>query len=224
MTWGYSAIAAATVTSAYLSSEAAGDASDKASQAAKDQLAFEKQRYDDWKAVYGGIQENLSEFYSNITPEFYETQGLENFRKEQDIAMDRVKTSLAQRGIEDSGVSLALENQMELQGAEARAEIRAEAPMKAAKEQSNFLSLGLGVDPSQSQSNALANQSQQLQTQATIAEQQAGQAIGAAVSTTGTALADYFNKPAAPTPGAAYDTPGAGAVSNPNPTDYSAYA
>lgn len=217
MTWGMTAVASATVISAggaYLSAEEEGKRADKASKRA---IEFEREKLAEWQETYGGLEDNLAAYYNQLTPEFYETQGLEAFQKEQQVAQERIKTSLAQRGIEDSGIALALEHQTAQEGAEARAAIRAEAPLKAAEEQRKFLQVGLGLAPGESYSQALSQQAQQAQRRADIAEQQAGQAIGQAVTTVGKATADYLNQPQAQPQPVATGAPI-------NTTDYSGYA
>jgi len=195
MTWGAVAIGAGTVIAAgvtYMSAEEEREAKEKAKGQAQ---SFEQQKLDDWNETYGSIQDNLASYYGQLTPEFYETQGLEAFQKEQDVAMEQIKTSLAQRGIEDSGISLALEHQTAQSGAEQRATIRAQAPALAAEEQRGFLQIGLGQDPGDSYSRSLSQRSAEASRSADIAQQQAGQAVGTAISTVGKATADYLNRP-----------------------------
>jgi len=193
------------LTAAYGASQASkgsDDAAEASKEAAKtaakmDQkvLDFEKQRYDDWLGVYGPIQKNLADYYSNVSAEYYEVQGLEAFEKERDIQMGAVQRNLAQRGISDSGIAINIERQEALDAAETRAGIRVEAPRKAAAEKASFLQIGLGQDPSGDLSQALQNQSTTARNAATTAElrsQQAqemeGRAVGTAISTIGTSI------------------------------------
>lgn len=216
MTWGAVAVGGATVVGAGLAYKSSQDAARGADKASRRSLSFEREKLDAWNETYGGIQDNLQQYYSQLTPEFYETQGLEAFRKEQEVAQERIKTSLAQRGIEDSGVALALEHQTEQEGAETRATIRAEAPRRAAEEQRNFLQIGLGQNPGQSYSQALSTRASEARRSATLSEQQAGLAVGQAISSVGKATADYLNRPSS-----------TGVTSTGvaiNPKDYSGYA
>lgn len=198
MTWGVVAVAGATVVSAAVSNDSASKDRKAASKSASKSLAFEREKFDEWQATYGGLEDNLAGFYNQLTPEFYEAQGLQAFQKEQQVATERVKTSLAQRGIEDSGIALALEHQTAQEGAEARATIRAEAPLKSAEEQRKFLGVGLGLNPGASYSEALSNTASAAQTRANISEQQAGKAAGQAVTAVGKATADYLARPSRP--------------------------
>jgi hypothetical protein len=207
MSWGMVAVAGATVVGGVMSSNSASKAGKTASKADKAAMAFEQQKYDDWKATYGGVEDNLSKYYNSLTPDFYEAQGLEAFQKEQNIAMEKVKSSLAQRGIDDSGIAIATEAAMLGQEAEGRAHIRATAPSMAMEEQRGFLQVGLGQNPGSSLSQTLANRAQSANTTAQNANAAAGQAMGTAVTAVGTALGDYLNKPATPTPTPAAQVP-----------------
>lgn len=191
-------IAGGTVISGAMSANSADSASKRAARMSAEQLAFEKQKHQEWKDTYGDIETNLGEYYNSLTPDFYEAQGLEAFQKEQDTARMQIKTSLAQRGIEDSGLSLALEQSADQEAAINRATIRAQAPGMVAEEQRQFLQVGLGQNPGQGVSTALSNQASQAQRTADQANQAAGVAIGTAVREVGTALSDYINQPAQP--------------------------
>jgi len=170
----------------------ANKASGDANRQSASSLAFEQQKLNDWNETYGPVQDNLSDYYNNLTPEYYEAVGLENFAQEQQTAMARLDESLAQRGLDpSSGISTSLHAQSELEGAESRATIRRDAPRAVAEDKSRFLSIGLGQNPGSSLSTALANQASAAQSRATASEQAAGQAIGAAINTAGTALVDY---------------------------------
>ena len=188
------AIAGAAIVGGVVSNNASKRATESAEKMAASELEFNQQRYSDWKDVYGSIQDNLSDYYTNLSPDMYEAQGLEAFNAEYQKAQDSVATSLAQRGITDSGLSTQLEQQGALSAAQSRAAIRMDAPAKVASLQSNFLQIGLGQDPSGDIAGTLArgtNNSQNVATQAQIA---AGQATGNAVTEIGnaaTAIANY---------------------------------
>lgn len=194
MTWGVVAVAGASVVGGVMSSRSASKANKSAAQAAANELAFNQQRYDDWKEVYGGIQDNLSEYYSNITPDMYEVQGLEQFQQEFETSQQRLSESLAQRGIVDSGLSAQLEQQQQIGGAQERARIRVAAPTLAAEEQSRFLQIGLGQNPASSVAATLANRTAQTSANAQNAQRAAGQATATALGEVGnaiTAIANY---------------------------------
>lgn len=193
--------------STYKASQSADKASRRASKDAAKSLAFEQQKYDEWQATYGSLEDNMAAYYNQLTPEFYATQGLEAFQKEQQVGLERIRTSLAQRGIEDSGIALALEHQTAQEGAETRARIRAEAPGMAMQEKQGFLSAGLGLQPGQSYSTALSNQANAAAQRANAAEQAAGQAMQSTITTIGKATMDYVNRPQQPTYTTDYSAP-----------------
>ena len=177
--------AVASVGGALISSSASKSAANKASAAAKSELAFQQQQYDDWKETFGDVESNLSDYYSNLSPDYYEAAGLQAFEQERKAQMTQLRENLAQRGLATSGVTAAVERADAINAAEQRATIRAEAPSKVAQEQSNFLQIGMGLNPSASYAQSLAQQTQLQQQQSAAASQAAGQAWGSAISTTG---------------------------------------
>lgn len=188
MSW----IATAVIGSAVIGAGAGIISSGKAAGAARDaseaEIAFARERYDDWKSTYGEIEDNLAEYYENLTPELLEVQGLEAFEQERDLALTNVRETLAQRGISTSGIAARAEIESELGGAEERARIRAEAPLRSAQERSRFLQIGLGQDPAGDVQSALSGAARSAEARATQSAGLAGQAVGSAVSTIG----DYF--------------------------------
>lgn len=190
--WVAGATVAAGVGGALIAGRSADKASARASDADAAQLAFEYEKYDDWQATYGAIQDNLSQYYQNLTPEYYAAVGLEAFEQQQAASMRRVEENLAQRGLADSALSASIESQAELDAAETRAGIRRDAPAAVRQEQSNFLAMGLGTNPANSVSSALAGQASRANQYAQQAEIAAGQAWGSAIKTAGTAASDYF--------------------------------
>jgi len=191
MSWGYVAVAAATVVSAYMSKEEAKDARQEAGSAEERALAFEQEKYDDWQEVYGPLQENLSEYYINLSPDQYEVMGLEAIEEEKAASLRALNERLAQRGISDSGLAAAAELNIEMTALENRAEIRRAAPGAVAEQQLGFLQVGLGQDPSASMSQTLGQQALERSRRATAAEIAAGEASSAAISAVGTALSEY---------------------------------
>ena len=189
------AVAGATLVSGYMGSKSADKASDKASEASEAQLAFEQRRYDDWNAVYGPLQDNLSQYYQNVTPDYYASVGLETFQEQYQTGLQRLEENLVQRGIDPtSGIAASLEAQAELGAAETKASIRREAPRKAMEDQSRFLQIGLGQNPASSVGSALSQQTQLANQQSAYANQAAGDAWAAAIPAVGRAI-DAYNTP-----------------------------
>ena len=176
-----------------MSSRSADKASKRASNDSAAQLAFAQEQYDDWQAVYGPVQDNLAAYFSNISPEYYEAIGLEAIEGEYEVIRNDLYRSMMQRGITDSGVALSLEKDLAINEAEAKADVRRTAPSMAAEEQSRFLQIGMGTDPSSSVSQALSSRASNSQRIAETSAAAAGKSIANTVNTIGTGLSDYFS-------------------------------
>jgi len=151
-TLGASAVgAAASAYSSKKAGDAAADAQDSADRQAADQLEmaqqeldFQKQQYDDWENIFGPIQDNLSSYYQNLSPDSYATRGLQGLQESYSVSKKSLEQSLAQRGISDSGVAAAAMSNLEVQRMLGGAEIKANAEDSVVSQQSSFLGLGLG--------------------------------------------------------------------------------
>lgn len=161
---------------------------------AQAQLDFAMEQYNDWEAVFGPVQDILSEYYSNLTPELIEAQGLEEFELEKEAQMGYLRETLAQRGIATSGIAAEAETQAALASASTRARIRAEAPMKAAQQQAEFLRIGLNQNPANSVLNVMGNQANTAGNMALSAGQAAGQAQRAAIGATTDFITDIIDQ------------------------------
>lgn len=195
MTWGFVAVATATIGGAAIASRGASKTRKSAEKSSAAELAFAQEQYDDWQEIYGPMQENLASYFSGLTPEYYEAQGLEAFEQERAAQTLQLDELLAQRGIQDSGVAAALEQTASLDAVRTRAQIRTAAPAKAAEEKLRFLQVGLGQSPSSSLEQTLASQTSRSANLALQSEKAAGTAISRAITTAGTALQDYLDRP-----------------------------
>jgi hypothetical protein len=149
--------AVATKSAADTSASASRDASTAQKAASDAQLAFQQQQYEDWQAIYGPIQENLSSFYQNLTPETVVASGLKNLETQYNAAQDQIQRTFAQRGI-DSPAQDMMNQQAALGMAEARADIRTNMPLQAATAQQGFLNQQVTNPATAGISNALGNQ------------------------------------------------------------------
>lgn len=196
MSWGAVAVAGASVAGSLISSNASKKAAKSANASDKAALEFNKQQYEDWKSVYGPIQDNLSSYYSSLTPDYYETLGLEAFELERNSAMDQIETSLAQRGISDSGIATQIRAGADLGAATTRAQIRRQAPQQAATDKMNFLAVGMNANPAPSVSKTLSDQAAGARQRANTAAAASGQAWNSAAQSVGslleTGLSSYF--------------------------------
>ncbi|AFV51098.1 DNA ejection [Vibrio phage VPMS1] len=192
MSWGAVVAGGAAIVGGAISSKGSKDAAETAAGASAAELAFAQAQYDDWKAVYGPVQDNLAAYYTNISPEYYEAVGVEAIEGEYEVIRNDLDRTMAQRGITDSGVALSIEKDLAISEAEAKADIRRMAPTMAAEDQSRFLQIGMGSDPSSNVSQALARQTSSAQRTSEAASAAAGQAWQGAIQTVGTGLSDYF--------------------------------
>lgn len=189
---GAAIAAVGAVGGAVISSRASSKASSRAADAQNAQLSFDMERYDDWQNIFGGVQENLSNYYNSISPDYYVAAGLEAFEKEREAQMGKLNETLAQRGLSNSGLAATVATEDAISSAEARASIRREAPRQAREDQSRFLQIGMGQNPGSSVSSTLGGIATNAQTQANQASQAAGQAMSYAVSSTGKAIAQGY--------------------------------
>jgi len=111
---------------------------------ARENIAFQKEQYQEWKDVYGDIQENLGEYYKNLSGSTLASKQLQAQASEYSRAQQQVTQQLAQRGISGSGIEAATAASMGMQSANQRATIRAGADDAANLEKMKFLGLGLG--------------------------------------------------------------------------------
>jgi len=195
MVWAATAIVGSAVVgagvgiySASKSSSTAARASDQQSVASTAQLAFQQQQYADWQAVYGPIQDNLSNFYQNLTPETLVASGLKNYEQQHVAVQQQLDRTFAQRGIDSPAQSFLAQNNS-LRTAEAKATLRTDAPFKVAQAQQGFLDhqvvnpAGAGVaNAYQNRVNFFGGQATQYNNQALAGYQAAGQAIQGGVS------------------------------------------
>lgn len=138
---------AGTVYSANKASSSAKKAGKRADRADAARMDYEKEVRAEWEETYGGVEDRLSEYYETLSPTLRIAQGLENFEKEKAISMKNFSENMAQRNIDRSGMTAQIESGVAIDSAEARAKIRADAPMEVAREQSRFLKIGLDQDP-----------------------------------------------------------------------------
>jgi len=170
------------------SASAAKQASGQQAAAADSNLAFQQAQYADWQAVYGPVQDNLSNFYQNLSGDTLVASGLKNYEQQYAAAEQNLQRSFTQRGI-DSPAQGLLTQQAALGTAEYKATLRNDAPLKVAQLKQGFLDHNVqnpaaaGVSQQLSaQANLYGNQAAQYNNQATAGYQAAGQAIQGGVS------------------------------------------
>lgn len=124
------------------------------------QLDFAKQQYNEWQGIFGPIEQNLSSYYKNLSPDSFAALGIQNIEQEYTRSREQLDTAMAKRGITDSGANAAGLTELENSRMLGRAQARAQAPTQVAQMQQGFLSVGLGQQAQLQQgiNNAYSNQ------------------------------------------------------------------
>jgi len=122
----------------------ANQAADRSYGLTKDQMAFQRQQYNDWKAIYGDIQQNLGDYYQHLTSTNWENKNFTAIQQHYQSQVAQVHKLLAQRGLDTSGIEASLDINSALQAAQAKANIEANADNYVAQQKMQFLGLGLG--------------------------------------------------------------------------------
>lgn len=172
--WAGLALGAASAYSGY-------SAQQNASSSLNESISLSKERIAAFEATYGPIEDQLADYYSELTPEKYKATGLQAVQKEYQGASDAITESMATRGIDaGSGLSVAAEADTRRNLAESRANITANAESNTATQKMNFLSMGLGLESGiyNSGQQALAGATNYYSQQATSA----GNAVGNTIS------------------------------------------
>ena len=145
----------------------AREQADRSYELTKDQLEFQKAQYDDWKNIYGPLQEDLGTYYKNLTGDKLAAQQIEAIQRESQQAQTNVDQQLAQRGLSQSGLQAEAIMRNQSTASMAKADARANADQMANTQKMNFLGLGLGQG------------TQMLGINANVANQGSSSAIGA---------------------------------------------
>ena len=171
--------------SSYMAGKSASKSASKASdasaysaelqyEASMAQLEFAKQQYADWEGIFGPIQQNLSQYYQNLSPDTYSALGIQNIEKQYAQSRQNLDQELAKRGISNSGATVAGLTQLEQASMLGKAEVRTNAPQMVASAKQGFLNAGLGLQNNLQSgiSNAYSNQMAVLGQQSTNSLQQ----------------------------------------------------
>ena len=100
--------------------------------AAKEGLASTTKRLNKHSSLYGKVERDVARAASNLNADSLTSQGLQHTRRAFQQKENRVKANAAMRGLSDkSGLTQQQLVQLEIAEAEAEAEIRYSAPLKA---------------------------------------------------------------------------------------------
>lgn len=194
--WGTLALGAVSAYQGYKASENSADATAAATATSNEALAFQKEQYARVQEIYGSTEENLSSYYNSLTPEKYETMGLDAYDAQYKQAESSWSQTMAQRGISGSGIEAEGALSMQTQGTQDRATISANADSQWAADQMSWLGLGMGQESVAAQgiAGAQANMTNLYSNQSNMYSQQAssaGTGVGSLIS--GAMYANAYN-------------------------------
>ena len=106
-----------TAGSMYMSNKASGAAADAAAQGSAEaalananNLGFQKEQYEsamqdvaDLEDIFGPIQDNMAEYYNNISPEMYQLQGKEAIENQYKRSKESLDAAFSNNGMFNSG-------------------------------------------------------------------------------------------------------------------------
>ena len=105
----------------------------------KEELAFQRQQYEDWKSIYGPLQEDLGTYFKNLTGETLSQRDLVEIQKASQEAQEAMDKQLAQRGLAQSGLQAESIMRNQLQTSQLKANARATAEERAAQQITELL-------------------------------------------------------------------------------------
>jgi len=122
----------------------AKEQSDRSYKLTTDEIAFQRQQYNDWKNIYGDLQEDLGTYFKNLTGNKIAAEQVSSIQRESQAAQTQIDQALAQRGISGGGLEAQALQQNMLSSAMQKANVRASADQLANQQKAGFLGLGLG--------------------------------------------------------------------------------
>jgi hypothetical protein len=125
-------------------SNAADKYEQEALQRSRDSLAFAKQQYADWHRIFGPIEQNLSRFYQNLSPEIYAREMKNDLTNQYNINAQNMMRTLNQKHIDDSGLAVEALKDMNQDLAARKALADTKARDIVENKKLGFLNAGLG--------------------------------------------------------------------------------
>ncbi len=167
----------------FIGDKRAADKQQHAIDAENDKARQElKAKKDAWTEIYGDLEQNLADYYTNLTPDILEATGLQDEAESFAKAKKHYTTLIAQRGLGGSGLEADFLAKQEIGSAERRAEIRATAEETVREKQRSFLQGGAQEKRDSAKrgefiSDTAAQQRLQIANQRAQAEQQSAQQL-----------------------------------------------
>ena len=99
---------------------------------------FAQEVWQDWEAMYGPLEDNLVNYYSNLDPDKFSTQWKAEIEQELNKEFNQFKQAAAQTGIMTSGMMLQAQRDQSYKQAMANAQADLAAPEHVAQMQQGF--------------------------------------------------------------------------------------
>ena len=109
-----------------------------------EQLQFQKDQQARWDEIFGPAQDHLAEYYNTLNPDDEAAKRVQGLQQAYQDYQQQLDTTLAQRGMSNSGLQAELTSNAMYQNERDKALVRADAPRMVAEQQAGFLGLGMG--------------------------------------------------------------------------------
>jgi hypothetical protein len=109
-------------------------------QLSREQMQADAYRYQEFKNLYGDIEQNIADYYTNLSPDVYTSQMNSAITNQFNTASTQLRQQMALRGITGSGVEANNMTNLYAQKATAEATAEANAPAWVAQQQQSVFS------------------------------------------------------------------------------------
>ena len=144
-------------------------------------IEFAQGMLDEWEGTFGGIEDNMKEYYENLDPTKYATQSKSQYMAEMNKQMKQFNDTMAASGLQSAGMKQQAAKEQAFQLAQGNAQIDIGAEEYVADKKQGWLNYGSGF---KQQATGLLGQAYatdaQTKTQASIAT--AGNKTNASIS------------------------------------------
>ena len=168
----------------------AGDSYDKAMASSQAQFDFNQQQLDDWENMFGGLEQNVTDFYTELDPTKYATESKTALFNSMDKSMKQYNEDLSARGMQSAGMKAQADKEMAFAKAEGAAGIDMGAEEHVAGMQSNYLNSkeNRRTNATAGVNNAFSNQTNMYSQQGNMYGNSQAGFMGASGNMFGTAL------------------------------------
>ncbi len=125
---------------------------------------------DDWSNTFGGLEDNLSDYYNNLDPNKFAVQNKAALQQNLDKSMQQFNDTMAASGLQSSGMKQQAAKEAAFAQAQGNAGIDINAPEQVAQMQQGFLNYGKSFkEQGQQLLGSATNLDSSLKTQASVA-------------------------------------------------------